>query len=174
MNALYTLSMYVFTIINFGTKIEFGTSWGKAILTLTRTDAAQQFGIHDFNQTVVENYMPIEATAKTIFLCTLLLWFIGMLVFALNYLLKNQVGVLLAAMIIFGDLAIYNFFSDSLYRFSPVSLMKLSVITGVNQWNPTFLYATSVLIGGSLILMAIVMVSAKFTKGISIDNRRQR
>ena len=115
--------------------------------------------------------MPIEATAKTIFLCTLLLWFIGMLVFALNYLLKNQVGVLLAAMIIFGDLAIYNFFSDSLYRFSPVSLMKLSVITGV---NPTFLYATSVLIGGSLILMAIVMVSAKFTKGISIDNRRQR
>ena len=173
-SALYTLSMYVFTIINFGTKIEFGTSWGKAILTLTRTDAAQQFGIHDFNQTVVENYMPIEATAKTIFLCTLLLWFIGMLVFALNYLLKNQVGVLLAAMIIFGDLAIYNFFSDSLYRFSPVSLMKLSVITGVNQWNPTFLYATSVLIGGSLILMAIEMVSAKFTKGKSIDNRRQR
>ena len=55
-SALYTLSMYVFTIINFGTKIEFGTSWGKAILTLTRTDAAQQFGIHDFNQTVVENY----------------------------------------------------------------------------------------------------------------------
>ena len=164
-SALYTLSMYVFTIINFGTKIEFGTSWGKAILTLTRTDAAQQFGIHDFNHTVVENYMPIEATAKTIF---------GMLVFALNYLLKNQVGVLLAAMIIFGDLAIYNFFSDSLYRFSPVSLMKLSVITGVNQWNPTFLYATSVLIVGSLILMAIVMVSAKFTKGISIDNRRQR
>ena len=52
--------------------------------------------------------------------------------------------------------------------------MKLSVITGVNQWNPTFLYATSVLIGGSLILMSIVMVSAKFTKGISIDNRRQR
>ena len=81
---------------------------------------------------------------------------------------------MLAAMIIFGDLAIYNFFSDSLYRFSPVSLMKLSVITGVNQWNPTFLYATRVLIGGSLILMAIVMVSAKFTKGISIDNRRQR
>ena len=72
--------MYVFTIINFGTKIEFGTSWGKAILTLTRTDAAQQFGIHDFNQTVVENYMPIEATAKTIFLCTLLFvvyWNVG-------------------------------------------------------------------------------------------------
>ena len=148
--------------------------WGKAILTLTRTDAAQQFGIHDFNQTVVENYMPIEATAKTnffMYITFVVYWNVG-ICFELS--VKNQVGVLLAAMIIFGDLAIYNFFSDSLYRFSPVSLMKLSVITGVNQWNPTFLYATSVLIGGSLILMAIVMVSAKFTKGISIDNRRQR
>lgn len=173
-SALYTLSVYVFTIISAGTKLEFATGWGKAILTLARTDAAQQFGIHDFNQTVIENYEPIEATVKTIVLCVFLLWLIGMVVFTLNYLLKNQIGVLLSAVIIFEDLAIYNFFDERLYRFSPVSLMKLSVITGVNEWNPTFLYAFRVLIGGSLILMTIVMISTKFTKGISTDNRRQR
>lgn len=76
----YTLVVFLMTIINILPHIEFGTDWGKAILTIARTDATQYFDIQEFNQVVVEKYTAIEATVKTLILLIMLLWLLGMLI----------------------------------------------------------------------------------------------
>lgn len=169
----YTIVLYGFTVINVITHLEFSTKWGKAIMTLVRTDASTQFHVNTMSPVVAENYSPIEATIKTILMAILLFWFIGMIIFVLNYIYENHVGIMVATVIIFFDLAIYNFFDSIYYKYSPVSLMKLSVVTGVNSWNPTFGYAVSAMLICCIMLIVLILLYMKNKKGIQLMDRRE-
>lgn len=169
----YTFVVWMITIINLIPRISYEKDWGKVIMTLTRTDASQQFNVNIMNATVVENYTVIEATMKTIILMSLVLWLIGMIIFMFNYVFKNHIGVVMAVIIIFFDLAIFNLFSEAYYKFSPVSLMKISVLAGMSKWSPTYSYALSVLLIGNILIGLSISFYAKMKKGINIDSRRE-
>lgn len=172
-SALYSVMICILIILNMISRIEWKMEWGKVILTLVRTDASKQFQTLDLSATVVENYSALEALMKTLLLSTLLFWFIGMVIFMFNYIFKNHMGIIVATIFIFFDLAINNIFYSGYYKYSPVSLMKLSVVTGVNSWNPTFAYAVSAMIIGSISFLLIIMIYAKWKKGIYLEDRRQ-
>ena len=170
---VYTLIVYCFTIINISPYHEFNVRWGKAIMTLVRTDASTQFHVNPLSPVVVENLYPIDALCKTVLMAILLFWFIGMIIFVLNYIFKNHMGVMVATIIIFFDLAIYNFFDPIYYKYSPVSLMKLSVVTGVNSWNPTFSYAVSSMFMCCILFIVLILVYMKSKRGIQLRDRRE-
>jgi len=170
----YAIMIDLFSVINLAPDIEWGLEWGKAILTLMRTNAYDKFNINDWNPVVVNNYTALEANVKTFLLLLLLLWGISLLLFGINYICKNHFGIVLGILIIFFDLALYNLFSVQYYKFSLVSLMKLSVITGVDRWSPTFLYAVLFLGGVCLIGMVLIILMLKLKKGICLEDRRKQ
>lgn len=170
----YAMIIYLFSVINLAPHIEWGSEWGKAILTLMRTNAYDKFNIYDWNPVVVNNYTALEANLKTFLLLLLLLWGISLLLFGINYICKNHFGIVLGILIIFFDLALYNLFSVQYYKFSLVSLMKLSVITGVDRWSPTFLYAVLFLGGVCVIGMGLIILMLKLKKGIRLEDRRKQ
>lgn len=170
---VYAFIVCCFTIVNIIPHLELSMGWGKAIMTLVRTDASSQFHVNPLSAAVAENYSPIEALLKTFLLSVLLFWLIGMIIFVLNYMFKNHVGVMAATIIIFFDLAIYNFFDPVYYKYSPVSLMKLSVVTGVNSWNPTFIYAVCAMVISSIIFIILILTHMKIKKGIHLNDRRE-
>lgn len=168
----YTIVLCGVTVVNCLPELEMSSEWGKVIMTLVRTDASFQFQTMELSAAVAENYSALEALFKTLLLSALFFFFIGMVIFALNYAFKNHVGVIAAAILIFMDLAIYNLFSANLYRFSPASMMKLSVLAGVNRWSPTFAYACMSMTLGSIVFLIIVLAEMKWKKGIQMENRR--
>lgn len=171
---LYTLAIYVLTIISTIPRIGFENQWGKVIMTLIRTDASIQFNTIELNQTVAENYSAIEALVKTCILCVLMFWLIGMIVFSLNYIMKNYIGVITGAIIVFLDLAIYNLFDTyALRRFSPISLMKLSILAEQNYQSLTYNYAVCSMIVGSIVIAMVTIVYTKCKQGICLDNNRR-
>lgn len=169
----YVFMLIGLTLANILPHISWETEWGKIIMSLVRTDASVQFQTMELSPYVVENYPAIEALQKTVLLSVLFFWGIGMLVFTFNYVFQNFFGVVLAVGIIFFDLGIYNLFSSSVwYRFSPMSLMKLSIVSGVNVWNPTYEYAVIALSVLGCIFLCIIFVAAKFRKTIGVNDRR--
>lgn len=171
---LYAIIIYLFSVINLAPDIEWGSEWGKAILTLMRTDAMEKFNIQDWNPVVVNNYTASEANLKTFFLLLLLLWGLGILLFGINYICKNHFGIVVGIFIILFDFALYNLFSVQYYKFSLVSLMKLSVIAGVERWSPTFWYAVFVLGGICVAGIVLIVLMLKLKKGINPENRRRQ
>lgn len=170
----YAVITYLFSVINLMPNIELGSAWGKVILTLMRTNASDQFNVNDWDPVVVNNYTALEANLKTFLLLLLLLWGISILVFGINYICKNHFGIVIGILIIFFDLAIYNLFSERYYKYSLVSLMKLSVIAGVNWWNPTFSYALLFLGGVCLAGAVLIILMLKIKKGIHLEDRRRQ
>lgn len=170
----YAIMVYFFSVINLAPNIEWNSEWGKAILTLMRTDASNQFNVNDWNPVVVNNYTALEANLKTFLLLLLLLWGISILVFGINYICKNHFGIVFGILVIFFDLALYNLFSVQYYKFSLVSLMKLSVITGVDRWSPTFSYALLFLGGVCMAGMVLITLMLKLKKGIRLEDRRRQ
>lgn len=170
----YAFMILIYTIINLLPNVEWGTDWGKAILTIMRTDAAEQFYISGWNPVVVDNYHALEALIKSYVLFAAGLWLIGLIVFGMNYLFKNNIGIMLSGIIIFFDIAINNIFYEKYYRFSPASLMKLSVTTGVGRFYPTFTEALVTLMISCIVLMMVILFRVKMRKGIKTHDRRNR
>lgn len=173
-SVLYTLSIWLFSVINLLKNMKWESDWGKAIMTLAKTDAGMQYDIGTgWNQVVVSNYTPIEATIKTMILFILGLWFIALVVYFMNYFLKNYTGIIAGVIIIFFDISINNVFDPSLYKFSPASLIKISVVTGIGM-NPSFEYALMFLGLGCAILMAAVVIGTRMKKGLKFGDRRNQ
>ena len=169
----YVLMLIGLTILNILPYISWEMEWGRIIMSLVRTDASVQFQTLEISPYVVENYSAIEALQKTALLSVLFFWGIGMLVFAFNYAFQNFFGVVVAVGLIFFDLGIYNLFSSSMwYKFSPMSLIKLSIVSGVNVWNPTYEYAVIALSTIGVIFFCIIFVVAKYRKTIGVNDRR--
>ena len=170
----YTFGIYVLTLLNTLPMLSFDAEWGKIIMSLVRTNASEKFHTIAFDAAIVENFLAVEALTKTMILCVLLFWTFGMLVFSLNYFLKNSMGVVAGVIVTFWDLAIYNLFDDfALRRYSPVSLMKLTNTVGESMWNITYSEAIGTFIIGIVILFISIFVYAKCNKGIYLDNGRR-
>ena len=171
---LYTAVIWIFSIINLLPYIDWQSDWGKAILTLAKTDAAQQFNVTlFFDQRIINNYAPMEAMIKSVILFVLGLIFIGLVVFALNYFVKGNAGLIAAIILIFMDIVIWNLFPLGWIKYSPASLMKLSVVTGIGR-APSYVYGLCVLGIGSLLLAVVITLGVSMKKGLIMMDRRNQ
>ena len=132
-SALYIFSMYLFSWIILFPYIEFSDHWGKAVMTLAKTDASLQFGIGGmFKGKLVDYFSPSQALFFSVFLSLLAEIFLGMLLFVGNYIsIRLRLGLVLSlAMVVFDmGITVSPVASDNMITyFSPVTWSSLSII----------------------------------------------
>ena len=173
-SVVYTIIVLLFLFINLIPNFSFEKDWGKAIRTLSATNAGEQFNIYpSFSEKVVNNFTASDAMIKSIAICILGFWCIGLIVFILNYITKSYLGIFMGMVIIFLDIVIYNFLNLNWVKYSPASLMKLSTLTGLGG-QPTYLYGISMFAIADVMLIAILLIRVTLKRGLEIDDRRNK
>ena len=163
---LYLVINFIFAVVNGIPHMVFasGDDWGKVIGTLTYTGAGTVYHIpFSFESGMVGKYLPGEAMIKTAGLTFMVIVLVGSLIFFLNYVCKQGVGIIIGIGIAVLDITISNFLPLSLRRFSPVSLCRLSLFEG-RGWEEY--HAFWFLLEGILLESVIFLIYIKKKKGI--------
>lgn len=160
---VYSVFVFVLTVICSLPRVEFSMKWGKVFKTLAATDAGSQFNIVLYvPESLVIHYSPIEAMAKQLLLLWLVGCFLGLLVFALNMHFPRAIGISCASLLTFLDMFAdfyrrsHGYSGDQIYYFSPVSWVNLTIFQNKpSELLPPFTYVVTALI----LLIAILIVS---------------
>jgi hypothetical protein len=103
--------------------------WGKAIGTLSLTDAAVQFNIPlMMSPRIVHLYTPIQAMALSFILTWMMSAIIGLLMFVLNSYINRAAGAIAACGMVMFNYFIYNLLPQQWYSFSPISLSNIGLL----------------------------------------------
>lgn len=173
-SVVYTAVVLLFFLINLIPDICLENDWGKAIRTLAATNAGEQFQIYpSFSEKVINNFAAPEAVIKSVIICVLGFWCIGLVVFLLNYITKSYLGIFMGLILIFLDIIIYNFLNPKWIKYSPASLMKLSTLTGIGG-RPTYLYGICVFVIINVVLIAVLLIRVTLKRGLEINDRRNK
>ena len=124
--------LYIFLILFVGIvallpNIQPGSGWGRIWGTLARTDAGNYFHLQlVVNDYIIGAYQPIKATI----ICFLLAWgcctWLGLLSYCLNNFTESNFGSVIATGFVLLDIAVYNTWSYTYFRISPLTLAQLS------------------------------------------------
>ncbi len=170
-NALYMAEMagvYVLFMIFSGVlpslgNIDWTCTWGKVWTTLARTQISGDYAIlFQVTNGILSHFSPLEALVLSVFLEWLCFSLIGFTVYLGNLAEGRIVGTLMGTFWAFYDLIIYNMLSHSYYRFSPVSLARLSLTyegTGI-----TLDYAMCALLIGCAVMVCLCCFAEKKRK----------
>lgn len=152
---IYTLFMYLVTIVLLLPWMEFSMEWGKVIGTLAQTTIGSGFGVTiEFDRYIFLGYSPISALLLSFLLCFSVVFFLGVLMFYLNLRANRMVGTIVGAILILWQLVIRKT-STVLIRYSPISWMKLAQI----DINGTTLYPNLVYVLVALYIMIVILVA---------------
>lgn len=167
-STLFTLFLYLLTLLLLLPWLEFSTEWGKAIGTLAQTTTGYDLGITiTFDRYIFFGYSPISATLLSLLLCFSVVFFLGMLMFYLNLRINRMVGTIAGALLILWQLVIRKT-ATALIRYSPISWMKLGQI----DMNGTTVYPNLayVLIAlyAMIVLFAVLSVLCMRKKDIDV------
>ena len=131
---VYLLSVYVFSWLILFPYVEFSNQWGKAIMTLAKTDAPGPFHITGifFQGKIVDYFTPGQAMFFSMLLCLASILIIGLIIFFGNFMNQSiKLGILAALALAILDMMIFNsaVLSDSLSTyFSPMTWSSLMII----------------------------------------------
>ncbi|MEG1427224.1 MAG: hypothetical protein RSC76_06000 [Oscillospiraceae bacterium] len=157
-SAIFTLFLYLLTLLLLLPQLTLSTEWGKVIGTLVQTNTGTGSGITiSFDRYIFFGYSPVIATLTSLFLCFSVVFFLGMLMFYLNLRITRAVGTIAGALLILWQLVIRK--TDTiLIRYSPVSWMKLGQIDidGATVY-PNLAYVL-VALYGMIVLFAVLSV----------------
>lgn len=165
---LYTMINYLITVMAFIPRIDFTSDWGKIIRTLaTNPNIAAEKGIEktvNIQNGIVTTFSAIEATLLSLGLFFLVTFFIGVVIFSLNLMIGKMSGL-----IAIGILAFISYFSIfvgritiglKVFYLSPLSWTSLQYVDWYGSGEaPSFLYVVVFLVGTSLILCFLSIVS---------------
>lgn len=158
---LYTLLIYLITVISFIPFIEFTKDWGKVMRTLAvNPNSAVSKGItltSLINNNIISQFSAIEATLISLGLFFLVTLFIGMVIFSLNLMIGRMSGVITVSILIF--ISYFSIYVGVLtigyktFYFSPLSWGTMQYIDWYSSGDsPSFTYAISFQIIVSIIL----------------------
>lgn len=103
-------------------------------------------------------YTPLRALVLSVLLQVLCLIFLGSLLYFGETVIHKGVGVILTLFFIFLDLFLYNLNLKSLYKFSPVTLSRLSIYNfSTVKYGIHMAGGIAFLIGSSLAIIGIIM-----------------
>lgn len=161
----YTLACYGMTVLSSVTRIRYENRWGKVLGTLTYTGAEAQYPMRfNLHTGIMERFAPKEALIYTCLMMWAVLWAMGLCVFLLNWLSGSVLGTVIAFLFSVLDITITNLLSAYWYHISPVSMMRMSIVTGL--YHPSFRYCVLFVIIMLFILAASLIVTAHRRKGV--------
>lgn len=137
--------------------------WGKVVNTLAQTDLTSQLDMgFGFSATIISLYSPIQAFVLNFLLNWALASFLGMLIFAVNLKFDKMIGPVVALVWLLLDLLIVNYLPYSWFKYSPLSMSRLSVLdpTGMTT-APSPTYALSFYSVGIIIFSAFIIAVVK-------------
>ena len=168
-SAVYFLILIVISILMLMPYGAFSTDgWGKIVNTLAQSNAGGKINLNFMVEyKIISLYSPFQA----IFLCFIIEWLaasiIGMTMFTINLIFKESVGLVFGSAIVLGDILAFNILGERLYKISPVSLGRLSVMDP----SKTFIYPNLVdaIIFDVLVLLILCVVSILAVKRKAIE-----
>lgn len=168
---IYIFSVYLFSWIILFPYVEFSGNWGKAVMTLSKTDASAKFLIGNifFKGKIVDYFSPYQAVCFSFLLCFLAIVFLGLVIFIGNFAnMSLRLGLLLAMVFILFDVGISMsgvLASSLITYFSPVTWSSLTIINigGIGR-TPDIEY---------IITMYSILVTVLFICLIIFSRRKQ-
>ena len=153
--AIYFMFIIILSILIISPIMFFSDSWGKILSTLAQTNAGNSFNIPlQISYQIQSSYSPIQAFCLSIILNWCCGTILGLIIFITNIYYKKSVGAAVSFMVVCLDMVIKNALPSYMYKISPVSMARLTVLdpSGISV-RPTNIYAYFIF------LLTIVLLS---------------
>lgn len=157
--AIYFLFIAAVSALMLSPNLFASLEWGKIWGTLANTDAGQGYRVRLHIAAQIQSmYTPIQALGLSLLLQWCAGTLLGLVIFAANLCFKRALGAILASVLILFDIIIYNSMSDYVYRFSPLSMARLTMLdaTGLSL-RPSLAYAFA-FFGAAIVLLSVLAV----------------
>ncbi len=151
-------------------KLNFCTEWQSGMITLSKTDVYNSYGIRmAFQYKVIVNYPLLRATVLSMSLNLGFAIWGGIFAAFLNFVSHRSIGCFALAVMAFISMSIGGILnSGAIYKFSPASLALLSVIDGgVETAYPTLQYAVLFYIIAACISLTLFSLATNLRKDYS-------
>ena len=163
-SAVYILILMSISVLIVLPDATFATNgWGQVVNTLAQTNAASQINLQfGVSEKIISLYSPLEAFV----LCFLLNWgmasFLGLFIFAISLNLGRMAGMVISGIVLLLDLLVINSLPYSYFKFSPLSLSRLSVLDprGISIY-PGVIYAFGFYAVGIIIFSICIIASVR-------------
>lgn len=164
---LIMLYNYILTVVMLAGKWDFTADWGKLLHTVALTNAGEYYGfLFGIPYQAMESYTGPALTVLTLVIGSLVISFLGLVMFAVSLVVNRIAAVSAAGVMVVMIYVVENMPSALMQRtacFAPVVWMRaayLSVKEHDSYILPPAAYIFSVLIIGILILCGIIMLKA--------------
>lgn len=160
---IYVVFLCVVSLAAMAGKLDFEMdSWGKIWGTLARTNAPTQFGVKIvISDYLLGKYEPVSAMLSTFLLTWGCYFFLGLLIYFCNLHIKGGSGIILSGILVFLDVMIYNSWTPGAYRFSPLTLVKLTTYTNYHKhFGLSLTYAAVFFLSGITVMCLIIVLMA--------------
>lgn len=165
---LFTLALYVFSVLFFIPYLGFSMDWGKILRMLSMGSAMSM----EFTETyasgifikpeILTSYSPFAATLLSVLIVWCLCMFLGLVMFVLNLRFPRGVGAAAASLLVcfsfFASQFMHGTRAGMIFYFSPVSWSNLADIQMGTELRPPLGYV----IGALLVLIAVLSLLAAF------------
>ena len=161
---IYLVVIIGATIIPFIGNMCISERWGKIWGTLGRTSAGMEFCLNlGIANVVLESYRPLNAIILSFLLEYFGFVWIGLIVLFINKLTQKAVGTVVGAVLILMDICIENDWVGWAYKFSPISLARISTYSGYAlKYHINLNYGTTFfLVGIVLLTMLCIMANCR-------------
>lgn len=161
--AIYFLFIVLISMLILLPNIFPSFEWGKVLSTLAQTNVGPSFNLLlPINEQIQFLYTPIQALGFSLLLEWCAGTILGLVIFITNMFVGRAMGAIIASAIVLLDIVIKNAFPNYMYRFSPVSMARLTVLdpSGLSA-RPTTLYACIFFASGIIILGVAAVLSAR-------------
>lgn len=159
--AIYFLFIAFMSVLLLVPNLFISADWGKVLRTLAQTDAGQQFHVKlSIADTIQSLYTPIQAFILSWLFAWCVAMILGLIIFIINIYLNRAIGAIVAAAVVLLDFAITNNFSHYMYRFSPISMARLTIVdpSGLSL-RPTLAYTYIFYVCAIVILSFLAILS---------------
>lgn len=147
-SAILVVFIVMLTMLPFVNRIEWTVEWGKAIGTISLTDAASVYNIpFALYQRIIYSFSPVPAMGLSLLLNWMMCSLIGLIMFVFNMSIGHSSGSIICCTITMFNYFIANFLSAQWLRFSPISLSNIAYFDKVNITPGYALCILSAMIG---------------------------
>ena len=147
-SAMLVLFIVLLTLLPFVNRIEWTVEWGKAIGTISLTDAASVYNIpFALYQRIIYSFSPVLVMGLSLLLNWMMCSLIGLIMFVFNMSIGHSSGSIICCTITMFNYFIANFLSARWLRFSPISLSNIAYFDKVNITPGYALCILSAMIG---------------------------
>lgn len=162
---LYGLTCFFFTLIASVPYLGYEKNWGKVLGTLAFTNASLQYPVNfEISTGVLSRFSPQEALFYTLVVSWLIFAGLGLFIFFFNWISNSFLGTGIVFAFSAMDITITNMLSSRWYFVSPVSMMRISIVTGA--YHPSFRYAGMFVAAFLIFPMISIITAAHIKKGI--------